>query len=298
MKSDTFIQDKLNFSQNDPFDRETPVQMVVPALVDSPEFMSSIRSFNVPPDAIAVWFFGQNGFVVKDRSGLLTGIDLYLTNSCAERYAHLPFRLDRQLPVFVEPEDLDIDVFITTHSHQDHCDLETLRRLTRRDHMRFVGPFDSQRLYREAGLPNRILVHPGETLELNESVSLQACFALPTDNTDVNHMGVLLSFANGIRFYNTGDTAYAQRLATLLPEEVDICTICVNGGFHNLACSEAVEIIRAIHPKIAIPCHYDMLVNNVVPPEMFRVSLEAANTGTVFHQMRYYEPWVYQSGRF
>ena len=48
---------------------------------------------------------------------------------CASTYAHLPYRLDRQLPVFIDPEDLDIDVFITTHSHQDHADPETIVRM-------------------------------------------------------------------------------------------------------------------------------------------------------------------------
>jgi hypothetical protein len=43
-------------------------------------------------------------------------------------------------------------------------------------------------------------------------------FALPTDATDPNHTGMLCTFANGIRFYNTGDTAYAERLADLQPE--------------------------------------------------------------------------------
>lgn len=286
--------DELDFTRNDPFDRDAPIRMVVPALISSREFMASIRAFKVSTNAIAVWYFGQNGFVLKDASGLLIGIDLYLTDSCARSFAHLPFRLDRQLPVFVEPEDLDIDVFITTHSHDDHCDPETLRRLSRSTQMTFVGPFDSYRRYCEAGLRESRLIHPGESLRLNESVVLQAGFALPTDDTDLNHTGALVSFANGIRYYNSGDTAYAPRLAALLPRDVDICSICINGGFHNLAATQAAEIIRAMQPKVAIPCHYDMMVNNVGSPEMFRVALELSGSSAVFQQMRYYEPWVYQ----
>lgn len=291
---DASTQAELEFTRNDPFDHNARILPVLPALISSREFMTSIRSFKVPTDAIAVWYFGQNGFVLKDESGLLIGIDLYLTNSCAASFAHLPYRLDRQLPVFVEPEDLDIDVFFTTHSHDDHCDPETLRRLSKRDQMMFVGPFDSQRRYREAGLRDCSLIHPGESLSLSDGVVLQAGFALPTDDTDLNHTGALLSFANGIRFYNTGDTAYAPRLAALLPRDVDVCAICINGGFHNLAAEQAADILCAINPKVAIPCHYDMMVNNVGSPGMFRVALENAGSNAVFQQMRYYEPWVYQ----
>jgi len=287
---------RLNFTRNDPFDRAAPIQMVLPRLVESAEFMRSIRAFAVSADAVAVWFLGQNGFLLKDSSGLLVGIDLYLTNSCATTFAHLPFRLDRQLPVFIEPEDLDIDVFITTHSHEDHADPETIRRLSRAGAMRFLGPFDSMRVYRECGLPEERcrLVHPGEAVALGDGATARATFALPTDDTDLNHTGVLLKFGNGIHFFNTGDTAYAERLMALLPMEVDICAICINGGFHNLSATQAAEIVRAIRPRVVMPCHYDMMVNNVGSPEMFRVALELAGSEARFHMMNYYEPWVYR----
>jgi L-ascorbate 6-phosphate lactonase len=287
---------RYHFTRNDPFDRNAPIIPVVATLQSSREYMASIRGFAVPSGAIALWFFGQNGFVVKDESGLLIGIDLYLTNSCATTFAHLPFRLDRQLPVFVEPEDLDIDVFLTTHSHDDHCDMETLRRLRHGERMRFVGPFDSCRRYREAGLPEEdcTLIHPGEHVELAHGLTLQASFSLPTDDTDLNHTGVLLIFPSGIRFYNSGDTAYAPRLGALLPRDVDVCTICINGGFHNLTPTHAAEIVAAIRPRIAIPCHYDMMVNNVGSPEMFRIALLQTGSEVDFHEMRYYEPWIYQ----
>src|SRR5271165_3716429 len=166
---------RLVFTRNDPFDRFAPIQLVIPRLMDSADYMRSIREFRVPADAIAVWFLGQNGFLLKDSTGLLIGIDLYLTNSCAGIFANLPFRLDRQLPVFIEPEDLDIDVFITTHSHADHADPETIRRLSRRDEITFLGPFDSMRMYRECSVPESRcrLIHPGEAARLGSSITVQ-----------------------------------------------------------------------------------------------------------------------------
>ncbi len=202
------------FERNRPFDREAPIEMAVNQLQSSAEYMNRIRSFAVPPNSLAIWFMGQNGFILKDEDGFLIGIDLYLSNSCAQTFAHLPFRLDRQLPIFIEPEDLELDVFITTHSHDDHADPETIRRIPRSSGTRFVGPFDSLRVFRECGVPesHQRLIHPGETLELSSAVTLRATFALPTDGTDLNHTGALLEFRNGITFYNTGDTAYAEIL--------------------------------------------------------------------------------------
>lgn len=287
---------RYNFSRNDPFDRTAPITMVIDPAMTSQAFMRSIRDLPVAADAIAIWFLGQNGFILKNSAGTLFGIDLYLTNSCAEIFAHEPFRLDRQLPVFIEPEDLDIDVFITTHSHVDHADPQTIRRIDKSRVREFIGPWDSIPVYKANGVPAALtsLIHPGQRIEWPDGTKIGATFALPTDDTDLNHTGVLIEFANGIRFLNSGDTAYAPRLHALLPTDVDICTICINGGFHNLSAVDAAEIVKEIRPRIAIPCHYDMMVNNVSDPDMFRAALVLVGSDAAFHQLRYYEPWLYR----
>ena len=292
------VAPRYDFTQNDPFDRGAPIRMVLPAQQSSRDYMNSIRDFEVPEDAFAVWYMGQNGFLLKDPSGYLVGIDLYLSNSCAATFAHLPFRLDRQLPIFIEPEDLAIDVFITTHSHDDHADPETIRRVNQ-ETMLFVGPFDSLRVYSRSGVAasQQQLLHPGETITLFAGLTAEGTFALPTDNTDLNHLGVLLKFGNGNSFYNTGDTAYAEHLEALLPESPDVCAICINGGFRNLTSTQAAAIVQAIRPHTVIPCHYDMMVNNIGSPDAFRMELERLGSRSVYLQLSYYEPWVYRRGK-
>lgn len=256
--------------------------------------MASIRNIIVPLESIAVWYLGQNGFILKASSGPIIGIDLYLTNSCASSFAHLPFRLDRQLPVFIEPEDLDIDVFITTHSHQDHADPETIRRMNK-EGVRFLGPFDSVQIYRKCGVDNLRceVMHPGQSVDLSGGVWATSTFAMPTDSTDLNHSGILLRFANGMTFYDTGDTAFFDGLHKLLPTEVDVCAICINGGFRNLSHFDAARVIDGIRPKFVIPCHYDMMINNVASPEMLRVSMDVLGVNAEFHIMDYYKPTIF-----
>jgi L-ascorbate 6-phosphate lactonase len=283
------------FHANDPYDHTRAIRLVLPRLVPSREYMQSIRSYSVREGALAVWYLGQNGFLLKDSVGPLIGIDLYLTNSCGQLASDEGYRMDRQLPIFIEPEDLDVDVFLTTHSHRDHADPETISRLPNTAQTVFAGPFDAVKIFEECRIPQqaRRLLHPGETLNLG-TTTVQATFAIPTDTTDLNHMGLLLTFSNGITFYNTGDTAWSDRLSTLLPREVDICTICINGGYHNLSAEHAVRIIQDIQPRIAVPCHYDMMVNNVGSPYMFRAALERSGTPSRFHMLHYYEPWIYE----
>lgn len=284
------------FSRNDPYNRQAPVEMVVPTRMSSRAYMQAIRAFTVPEDSLAIWFLGQNGFLLKAQGSPLVGIDLYLTNSCAERFIHLPFRLDRQLPVFIEPEDLDVDVFCTTHSHDDHADPETIRRLKRKDTMQFVGPWESVERYRMCEVPKSTcrLLHPNQVLPLGGGLDLKGTFALPTDGTDLNHIGLLFRFANGITFYNSGDTGECALLGSLLPHKVDICSICINGGFHNLSPMHAAHIVQEIEPEVVIPCHYDMMINNVGDPEMLHTALNVLGSHARVQVMDYYAPWLYR----
>jgi L-ascorbate 6-phosphate lactonase len=294
------LPDELyNFGMNDPFDRSAPIRLVVPQLMGSRQFMDGIRSCRVPSNSIAIWYLGQNGFILKGSEDLLIGIDLYLTNSCASKFADRPYRLDRQLPIFIEPEDLDLDVFITTHSHDDHADPETIRRIRKDSRTRFLGPFESLRVYRACGVAEERceLLHPGECIDLGTTARVKGTFALPTDDTDLNHLGVLLTFSNGITFYDTGDTAFANVLEALLPKEIDICAICINGGFHNLSVTDAAELVRMLRPRFVVPCHYDMMVNNVGSPWMLKVALQTLGSDASFVLMRYYEPWICGAAR-
>ena len=82
----------------------------------------------------------------------------------------------------------------------------------------------------------------------------------------------------------------AERLPSLLPQTADICRICINGGFHNLATMQTAAIVKEFNRRVAIPCHYDMMINNVVSPEMLRVVLDVVGSGADFTILRYYEP--------
>jgi L-ascorbate 6-phosphate lactonase len=287
---------RYHFTRNDPYNRYAPIELVLPAAMPGRLYMRSIREFEPPADGLAIWFFGQNGFILKAAKGPLIGIDLYLTNSCAALFAHLPYRLDRQLPIFVEPEDLDLDVFVTTHSHDDHADPETIRRFAAGAKAQFIGPWESIEKYKRCGVPESLcrVLHPNQSVEFDGPTKLTGTFALPTDNTDLNHTGILVHFANGISFYNTGDTGYCQLLDSLLPKRVDICTICINGGFHNLDAMQAARIVKEIEPRVAIPSHYDMMINNIGSPDMFHTALGVVGSKATMQVMDYYRPWLFQ----
>ena len=50
---------------------------------------------------------------------------------------------------------------------------------------------------------------PGCDLEFKD-VRIHGAFALPTDDTDLNHMGYVFEFGSGPKVYMTGDTDYSR----------------------------------------------------------------------------------------
>ncbi|MGC8792494.1 MAG: MBL fold metallo-hydrolase [Bryobacteraceae bacterium] len=254
--------------------------------------MEEIRAFRTPPGRVAIWWLGQMGYIFKSPSGTTLGVDLYLTDSCAglER----PLDLSRRAPVLIEPEELELDVFACTHNHRDHTDPETIARLRRKEAMWFVGPPPSCEVFGRQGVPDsRIrMLWAGAALEHGE-LRLRATFALPTEASDLNHLGYVIRFGEGPVVYLTGDTAWHELVAEAAPQAPDILITCINGGFANLSHWEAAGLAARIRPKVAIPCHYDLFPDNSADPRQFRAALMVRASGVRYQELEHGEVWVY-----
>ena len=58
---------------------------------------------------------------------------------------------------------------------------------------------------------------------------------------------------------------------------------------------DAVKITKMIEPKVVIPCHYDMMVNNIGNPLIFESFLNLQDCTSKFEMMAYYEPYIYDN---
>jgi L-ascorbate 6-phosphate lactonase len=259
--------------------------------------MQEIRAFAVPARSVAVWWLGQNGFVFKSPEGTLLSTDMYLTNSCAMFYADAGVDLERQVPVLIEPEDLDVDIYACTHNHMDHTDPETIERLRHKDTAHFVGPHPSCAVFREKRIETGRIVPAWPDCELEfRDIKAWGAFALPTDDSDLNHMGFVFRFGtNGPRIYVTGDTDYSELLASAAKHSPDVLITCINGGFNNLSHFEAAKLAAMVKPQVAIPCHYDMFSDNSVDPGQFRASLKLNAPETAYQRLEHGKPWVFSA---
>jgi len=253
--------------------------------------MKAIKEFDVPKHQVGVWWLGQNGFVFKTSEGTLVSIDLYLTNSVPELLPDLPVDLHRMLPVFMKPEELETDIYACTHSHFDHADPHTIQYLRNRDTMQFVGPSLTCRAYRSYGVEEgRILsIAPQEEIAYRD-VKIEGTFALPTDDSDLNHIGFVIKFSDQLKVYITGDTDHSELLASAAKYSPQVLITCINGNYNNLSHWEAAEVAKWINPKIAIPCHYDMFRDNAIDPLQFRASLKMRAPKVEYCQLPHASP--------
>src|ERR1041384_632939 len=215
--------------------------------------MREIREFQVPRGAVAFWWLGQNGFVFKSDGGTVVATDLYLSNSCAQA-APPGLDLSRRVPVLIEPEDLEVDLYVCTHNHQDHTDPETIERLRHKDTTHFVGPHPSCDVFaRSAVESGRIVPVWADHVVGMRDVRIRGTFALPTDDTDLNHLGYIFEFGNAPRIYMTGDTAECELLASARRHQPGLMITCINGGFKNLSHDQAAMLAGQIRPRRALP---------------------------------------------
>lgn len=254
--------------------------------------MEEVAAFSVPERTMALWFLGQNGWIVKSPGGTVIAIDPYLSDANKGRRPGIDSA--RQVPIFIAPDELDVDLFLCTHSHIDHACPTTIEGSYKAGTSRFAGPAETQAVFARSGLPESACetTWPAQVFKAGD-VTITGTFALATDDTDLNHMGYVIAVDDGPRFYNTGDTAPAALLRSAKKHAPHLMSVCINGGYGNLSHWEAAELVRDIDPEIAFPCHFDMFPDNTCPPHMLRASLTILGIGEKYRLPEYAKPFVY-----
>lgn len=240
----------------------------------------------------AIAWLGQSGYLLKSPGGVRIVIDPYLSDSLSKDEK---FPLPRLKPPLLKAEDLEVDLFLCTHSHPDHADFETLEVASKNKASIFAAPGGTQEILEKAGVDKakREIFWPGREMRL-EDVTIQTTFAVPTDASDLSPVGYLLSVDNGPKLFFCGDTDNHPLLAKANDFQPDVMFVCINGTFNNLSHWEAAELSAALKTKIAVPCHYGMFENNTIDPHQFKSALQSLNPEIVYKEFEYGEIWDYQ----
>ncbi len=255
--------------------------MIKPLLQDE-TFLASVRSAS--PDRLHLWWLGQSGYLIKWQDSHLL-IDPYLSDSLSLKYAGTEKPHVRMTERVISPDQLDfIDVVTSSHKHTDHLDAGTLIPLLKLNPaLTVIVPRANLNFAAE-----RLMV-PVERLTPIRTDSEPVCVgpftfhAIPSahdeletdENGDHKFIGYIIS-VGGITIYHSGDARPYQGLVERLNGwQIDLALLPINGNDQsrgvagNFSAAEAVQLGKAIHAGLVIPCHYDMFEFNTVSPESF-----------------------------
>ena len=162
--------------------------------------MHPLVDLEVPEGAVAVHWFEQSSFALKDAAGTIVQIDPYFPRERpADRFIHTEPPLDESA--------LPTDFVLLTHAHGDHTCSESIRRIWETsDATRFVGPEESVRqISAETDIASTNIseIRAGESAVLN-SLTVHAVYAKPPDGDasadiappDVTHLGYVILTKN------------------------------------------------------------------------------------------------------
>jgi L-ascorbate metabolism protein UlaG (beta-lactamase superfamily) len=186
---------------------------------------------------------------------------------------HDTFRLDySQGSIYFDPYEIKDgspkgDLILASHDHFDHCVAEEIAKVQGPDSVVVTEADCAQKL---SGAVQ--VIKPGDQIEA-KGVNIKA---VPAYNTDKDFhpkakgwLGFIIT-VDGVSIYHAGDTDHIPEMSGL---GVDVALVPVSGTYVMTA-EQAVEAVKEIKPKLAIPMHYGAIVGEASDAEKFAQALD------------------------
>lgn len=237
--------------------------------------MHPLASLAVPAGQVAVHWFEQSCYALKDAAGTVVQIDPYFPRQRpAERFIHPEPPLDEAT--------LPTDFVLLTHSHNDHTWPDSISRIGDAfPACRFVGPQESvDRILNETSVDSSRtqVIRAGESVTL-AGFTAHVVYAKPPAGDpdagiappDVTHLGYVL-VVDGVRLYFSGDpiNTFAEHPALIEP----VAELQPHIGFLTNHPSEgefpffpgSAKMARLIGLRHAVPAHRACFVKRDYDP--------------------------------
>jgi L-ascorbate metabolism protein UlaG (beta-lactamase superfamily) len=184
---------------------------------------------------------------------------------------HASIKITGEKVIYIDPYQIkggeEADIILITHDHYDHLSLEDIEKV-RADHTVTVVPASTSHV-----VPGKIeKVRPGDRVVV-QGIEIEAVPAYnqskPFHPREKQHVGYLFK-VNDFTYYHTGDTDY-------IPEMKDIKTDVVFlpiGGTYTMTAEEAVQAVKDIQPKMAVPIHWGTIVGSEADALQFQTLCE------------------------
>ena len=241
--------------------------------------MHPLATLDVPASALAIHWFGQSTYALKDSAGTVIQVDPYYPSDRPEdRFIHATKPLDETT--------LPTNYVLLTHNHLDHTFPESCVAIHRAfPECQFVGPEESIKNLRENGIAEDRLttVRAGDVKNLGQ-FTLHVVYAKPPQgdpgagikSPDVQHFGFVVEFGGAgheVRAYFSGDPihTFAEHeeltgaVAALHPDIGFLTTHPSEGEFPFF--DGSVKMAQKVGVKTAVPSHYQCFVKRNYDPQ-------------------------------
>lgn len=270
--------------------------------------LKEIQRTQIPVDGVAIWSLGQAGALIKGGSSdEIICIDPYLSYSIELENPDTEFK--REIPPPLIPQELDVNIVLLTHFHNDHMDLTTIKGVAEaHPETKFVAPASHVNLLQDIDVDgSRIIAAKQEQVITGHGVTITpvAC-AHTAYETDEDGNQVYLGYfieINGVRIFHTGDTVVTPELIEHAKKfQPHVTLLPINGGDYartsrgivgNMNFREGADFGVEIGSDLLIPIHFDMFSNNRDNPAYFVDYLFHTYPAQKFHMMSAGERFIY-----
>ena len=220
-----------------------------------------------------ITWLGQGGFLVE-LPGSRIAVDPYLSDALASK------GLIRLFPPPVPASQLAPTLVVCTHDHDDHFDPVTIDQIHRATpDCLFAGSGSVVSHALAMGIDSQQCIQLRWQDRIRHGPALLT--AAPAEH-DGDAIGLIIEHA-GRRIYISGDSVYfdglAKGIAKAAGGPLELVLICINGRWGNMTADQAVSVVTALGPRVAVPMHYGLFAANTADPAPFVAAVRAAGLG-------------------
>jgi len=184
----------------------------------------------------------------------------YLSHSCfhikGEKHSIIidPFLTNNPLAK-VKPDDIKTDAVLVSHAHFDH--LGDAVEIAGKNNAPVIGVFEVVNYCLSKGVQGHPMHIGGAWRFPWGRIKLTIAHHASTGDTGTlgNPCGFIMEI-DGKKIYHSGDTGLFFDMKLIGEEKIDVALLPIGGNF-TMDVEDAVKALKLLHPKIAIPMHYN-----------------------------------------
>ena len=191
-----------------------------------------------------------------------------------EVFCHSSIKIKKDITIYIDPYKIDkeyndADYVFCTHEHYDHFSPEDIEKVMKEDTVIITVPNTlAETMKLQPDRSKIILVGPNESYDM-KNIKFETTVAYNENKLfhqkSKEWVGYIITI-NGEKIYIAGDTDDLPELENI---KCDVAFVPI-GGMYTMNYNEAANLINEIHPKIAVPIHYGLIIGSKEDAEAFK----------------------------